>query len=175
MGKRPLPGGATPGAYPTTRLRRNRSSAWVRALVRETTVSVDDLIWPIFLIEGTQSTEPVATMPGVVRYTIDRAVEVARKAHGLRIPVLALFPNTAPEKRDDVGTEATNHENLVCRATRAIRDAGVEIGLLTDVALDPYTSHGHDGLLQDGRILNDETVEMLVRQAVVQAQAGTDI
>ena len=157
------------------RPRRNRKSEWARRLVRESVLTADDLIWPIFLTAGTNTRTPVAAMPGVERLSIDLAVEEVARAAALKIPVVALFPYTDPALRDPSGREALNQHNLVCKACRAIKAAVPEVGLLTDVALDPYTSHGHDGLLRDGVILNDETVEVLVRQAVVQAQAGADI
>lgn len=161
--------------FPRTRMRRNRQSDWSRRLVRETMLGVDDLIWPIFLIEGENTAEPVQSLPGVERLTIDRAVAQVREAAGLGIPCIALFPMTPMALRTEDGCEAWNSDNLVCRATKAIKDAVPDIGILCDVALDPYTSHGHDGLLEDGRILNDATIELLIRQSVVQAQAGCDI
>lgn len=157
------------------RPRRNRKADWTRRLVRETRVTTDDLIWPIFLTDGDVPTQPIATMPGVMRYSIEASVEAAKEAVALGIPVLALFPNTAPELRDETGSEALNPDNLTCRALRAIKAAVPGIGLMTDVALDPYTSHGHDGLLEGGRILNDETVAILCQQALIQAEAGSDI
>ncbi|MCT4656780.1 MAG: porphobilinogen synthase [Cohaesibacter sp.] len=157
------------------RMRRNRKADWSRRLVRENQLSVNDLIWPIFLIEGENVTQPVGSMPGVERFSIDNAVRAAEQAAKLGIPVLALFPNTPTELRDDSGSEALNGDNLTCRALRAIKREVPEIGLMTDVALDPYTSHGHDGLIADGVILNDETVDQLTRQALVQAEAGSDI
>ncbi|MCZ8107561.1 MAG: porphobilinogen synthase [Burkholderiales bacterium] len=157
------------------RPRRNRKSDWARRLVREHTLSVDDLIWPIFIVDGEKRREPIHSMPGVDRMTVDEAVRSAEHAASLGIPVIALFPNTERSLRDERGGEALNPGNLVSRACRAIKAAVPQIGLLTDVALDPYTSHGHDGLLDDGRILNDETVDVLVRQAVNQARAGADI
>jgi len=157
------------------RPRRNRKADWTRRLVRETRVSVDDLIWPIFLTDGDIPTQPIPTMPGVLRYSIDASVEAAREAVALGIPVLALFPNTPTELRDESGSEALKPDNLTCRALRAIRAAVPGIGLMTDVALDPYTSHGHDGLIENGQILNDETVAILCEQAVIQAEAGSDI
>ncbi len=157
------------------RMRRNRKSDWSRRLVQENQLTVNDLIWPIFLIEGENTTQPVKSMLGVERYSIDNAVRAAEKAAKLGIPVLALFPNTPTDLRDDDGTEALNGDNLTCRALRAIKKEVPEIGLMTDVALDPYTSHGHDGLIRDGVIVNDETVEQLTRQALVQAEAGSDI
>ena len=157
------------------RLRRNRKAAWARALVREHSLSVSDLIWPIFIIEGENQRVPVATMPNVFRYSIDQAVIEVRKAHALGIPAIALFPVTEQSLKDENGPEALNFDNLICRSCRALKQAVPDIGIITDVALDPYTTHGHDGLLRDGVILNDETVEILCQQAVVQAQAGADI
>jgi porphobilinogen synthase len=166
---------AASGAYPAVRLRRNRKSNWSRRLVTETTLTPADLIWPLFVIEGEDRREPVASMPGVERLTLDLVVEAAREAERLAIPAIALFPNTAPSRRTDDAREAFNPDNLVCRATRAVKAAGVDVGVILDVALDPYTSHGHDGLLIDGEIANDETVAALVRQSLVQAEAGADI
>ena len=157
------------------RPRRNRKSDWARRLVRENTLTVDDLIWPIFIKDGKADRSAIASMPGVERLTVDEAVRAAEQAAALKIPALALFPYVEPGRRDPGGTEALNAANLVCQALRAIKAAVPELGLITDVALDPYTSHGHDGLLEDGRILNDETVEVLVRQALVQAEAGADV
>jgi len=161
--------------FPATRLRRNRRSDWSRRLMRETRLSADDLIWPIFLIEGSKQRSPVASMPGVERLSVDLAVAAAADAAKLGIPAIALFPNTDPSLRDERASEALNPANLVCRAVRAIKTSVPEIGVICDVALDPYTSHGHDGLLIDGAIDNDRTVEVLVRQALVQAEAGCDI
>lgn len=159
----------------TTRLRRNRKAEWSRRLVRETVLTTNDLIWPIFLTEGTSGRTPVATMPGVDRVSIDEAVREAERAARLGIPALAPFPYVDPDLRDPNGTEAENSRNLMCRAIRAIKAAVPEVGLITDVALDPYTSHGHDGLLTDaGTILNDETVAILCRQALALADAGAD-
>src|SRR5436190_7579035 len=159
----------------TSRTRRNRKAEWTRRLVRENVLTTDDLIWPLFLIEGAKTRVPVATMPGVERLSVDEAVREAERAAKLDIPCIALFPYTDPKLRDETGSEALNADNLVCRATRAIKKEVPEIGVLCDVALDPYTSHGHDGLLRDGTILNDETVEVLVKQALIEAQAGADI
>jgi porphobilinogen synthase len=156
-------------------MRRNRKSAWSRALVAQHVLSPTDLIWPLFVIEGKDREEPVPSMPGVTRKSVDVAVERAREAASLGIPAIALFPNTDPAKRTDDGREAMNSDNLMCRAVRAIKKAVPEIGIMCDVALDPYTSHGHDGLLRDGRIPNDETVEVLVKQSIIQAEAGCDI
>jgi porphobilinogen synthase len=143
--------------------------------MRETRLSADDLIWPIFLIEGSKQRSPVESMPGVDRLSVDLAVAAAAEAAKLGIPAIALFPNTDPSLRDERASEALNPANLVCRAARAIKTSVPEIGVICDVALDPYTSHGHDGLLIDGEIDNDRTVEVLVRQALVQAEAGCDI
>jgi porphobilinogen synthase len=159
----------------TTRPRRNRKADWARRLVCENVLTSDDLIWPLFLVDGTSTRTPVASMPGVERLSVDEAVRDAERAAKLAIPCLALFPYTDHERRDDHGSEALNPDNLVCRAIRAIKKAVPEIGVLCDVALDPYTSHGHDGLLRDGTIVNDETVEVLVKQALVEAEAGCDI
>ncbi len=144
-------------------------------MVAENVITPADLIWPIFVLEGVAKREPVASMPGVERLSIDQAVESAREAAQLGIPALALFPYTDPELRTDDGREAFNPENLVCRATRAIKKTGLDIGVVLDVALDPYTSHGHDGLLIGDEIANDETIAALVRQSLVQAEAGADV
>ena len=157
------------------RPRRNRKADWARRLVRETVVTLDDLIWPLFLIAGESRREAVASMPGVERLSVDEAVRAAVRAARLGIPVLALFPFTDPDLRDPHGSEALRDDNLVCRACRAIKAEVPEIGLLTDVALDPYTSHGHDGLLNGHHIVNDATVRVLVAQALNQARAGADI
>jgi porphobilinogen synthase len=159
----------------TTRPRRNRKSDWARRLVGENVLTTADLIWPLFLIDGTRNRVAVDSMPGVERLTVDEAVRDAERAAKLAIPCLALFPYTDPKLRDEEGNEALNPDNLVCRAIRAIKKAVPEVGVLCDVALDPYTSHGHDGLLRHGTIINDETVEVLVKQALVEAEAGCDI
>lgn len=168
-------GQLTLGSYPAIRMRRNRQAAWSRRLVAEHTLSTDDLVWPLFVIEGKDAREPVASMPGVERRSVDLIVAAAREAADLGIPAIALFPNTSPLLRTDDAREALNPDNLVCRATRAVKDAGIDIGIILDVALDPYTSHGHDGLLVDGTIANDATIDMLVRQSLVQVAAGADI
>jgi porphobilinogen synthase len=162
-------------SFPNARPRRLRSTDWSRRLVRENTLTVDDLIWPIFVIDGQNQRQPIGSMPGVERLSIDLAVKAAEEAASLGIPVIALFPNTEPSLRTPDGAEALNGGNLVCRAVKAIKRAVPEIGILCDVALDPYTSHGHDGLVENGAIVNDRTVEVLVRQALVQAEAGCDI
>jgi porphobilinogen synthase len=168
------PSGSRPG-FPATRLRRNRRSDWSRRLVRENALSTDDLIWPIFIIGGERKRTPVQAMPGVERLSIDLAVNAAEEAAALGIPAVALFPNTEPSLRDEMASEAVNPANLVCRAVRAIKDAVPDIGIICDVALDPYTSHGHDGILVDGEVDNDRTIEVLVAQALVQVEAGCDI
>ena len=159
----------------SVRPRRTRRTDWLRRLVREHTLTHDDLIWPLFVIEGNRTRAAVESMPGVERLSVDEAVREAERAAKLAIPALALFPYTDPSLRDEDGSEALNPDNLVCRTIRAIKREVPELGIICDVALDPYTSHGHDGLLRDGVILNDETVAVLVRQAVVQAEAGCDI
>ncbi|NWH08464.1 MAG: porphobilinogen synthase [Alphaproteobacteria bacterium] len=161
--------------FPFTRMRRNRKAEWSRRLTRENTLTPADLIWPLFVAEGRGRREPVASMPGVNRLSIDLAVEAAGEARALGIPVLALFPFTDAGSRTPEGEEALNPQNLVCRATRAIKDRVPEIGVLLDVALDPYTSHGHDGVIRKGEIDNDATLELLCRQALVQAEAGCDV
>ena len=165
------------GNYPNTRLRRTRATAWSRALHRETMLTPADLIWPLFVTSGNGVEEPIASLPGVSRWSVDGIVARAKEAVDLGIPVIALFPNTPPEKRTDEGEEAHNPDNLMCTAIRAIKDAcGDAIGVLTDVALDPYTSHGQDGLLDaKGYVTNDDTVAVLVDQAINQAEAGADI
>ena len=157
------------------RPRRNRKSEWTRRMVRENHLDVADLIWPLFVTEGSGERMVIPSMPGVERLSIDIAVREAERAARLGIPAIALFPNTPTALRDETGSEALNGDNLVCRACRAISEAVPEIGIVTDVALDPYTSHGHDGLLEGGEIINDETVAILARQAVVQAQNGADV
>ena len=165
--------GNSPSLDLTTRLRRNRRTEWARRMVRENVLTTDDLIWPLFVAEGRRA--PIASMPGVDRLSIDEVVREAERAAKLTIPCIALFPYTDPNLRDETGSEALNPDNLVCRAIRAIKKAVPEVGVLCDVALDPYTSHSHDGLMRDGIILNDETVAVLVQQALVQAEAGCDI
>ena len=165
----------TLAAFPATRLRRTRQSAAVRALVQENSLSVGDLIWPVFLCDGTDVVQPVASMPGVSRLSVDRVVQAAREAHALGIPAICLFPYTDPAKKTADCAEAWNPDNLSNTATRAIKDAVPDIAIMTDVALDPYNSMGHDGFVVDGKIINDETVEALVKQALSQARAGADI
>jgi porphobilinogen synthase len=163
-------------SFPATRLRRTRSSAWSRALVAETLLTPSDLIWPLFVAEGKGVEEPIATLSGVSRWSVDLLVQRAREARELGIPCIALFPNTPRELRTEDAREALNPDNLICRAIRAVKDAVPEVGVLTDVALDPYTADGHDGLTDDcDYVLNDETTRILVEQALVQARAGADI
>jgi porphobilinogen synthase len=164
------------GQYPSTRLRRVRRYDWSRRLVAESRLAVDDLIWPLFVCDGKSCRQPVPSMPGVERLSVDLAVEAVGEAVTLGIPAVALFPVTDPAKKTPEAEEAVNPDNLVCRTVQAIKQAhGDAIGIICDVALDPYTSHGHDGLVRDGYVVNDETVEVLCRQAVVQAEAGCDV
>jgi len=164
-------------SYPNLRLRRARASTWSRALYRESVLTPADLIWPLFVTDGDGVEEPVASLPGVSRWSVDGIAARAKEAVRLGIPCLALFPNTQPDRRSDDGAEALSPDNLMCRAIKAIKDAcGNDIGVLTDVALDPYTTHGQDGLLDDGGyVVNDDTVAVLVDQALNQAQAGADV
>ena len=157
------------------RMRRNRRAEWARRMVREHTLTTDDLIWPLFVMDGNNARTPVPSMPGVERLSVDQAVREAERAAKLTIPCIALFPYTDPALRDETGSEALNPDNLVCSAIRAIKKEVPDVGILCDVALDPFTSHGHDGLLRNGVILNDETVAVLTKQALVQAEAGCDI
>jgi porphobilinogen synthase len=163
------------GGYPRTRLRRNRADAWTRRLVAEVRLAPADLIWPLFVMEGDGRREPVASMPGVERLSIDLLTVAVAEAAGLGIPAVALFPTVDPSAKTDAAAEAYNPDNLLCRAVRAVKAAHPDVGVITDVALDPYTPHGHDGLMRDGRIVNDETVAVLCRQALAQARAGADV
>ena len=163
------------GAFPRTRLRRNRRDAWSRALVREHVLTPADLIWPVFITEGRGERVPIKSMPGVFRLSIDELVKDARRAARLGIPAIALFPQTPPQLKTPDGEEGWNPDNLVCRAVRALKKRVPGIGVMCDVALDPYTDHGHDGLVRDGYVVNDETVAALVKQTLVQAEAGCDI
>ncbi|MBJ7441659.1 MAG: porphobilinogen synthase [Sphingopyxis sp.] len=167
----------TQAAFPDLRLRRTRRTGWSRAMVRETTLSPSNLIWPLFVCDGSGAEEPIASLPGVSRWSVDCIVDRARDAVAAGIPCLALFPYTQADRRSENGAEALNPDNLMCRAVAAIKQAlGDDIGVLTDVALDPYTSHGQDGLIDgSGYVLNDETVDVLVGQALNQARAGADI
>jgi porphobilinogen synthase len=162
-------------AFPALRMRRLRRADWTRRLVAETTLSASDFIWPLFVVDGQKKREPVASMPGVDRLSVDLIAGAAEEAAALGIPVVALFPYTDPALKTPDGREATNPTNLVCSAVREIKRAVPELGVLCDVALDPYTSHGHDGVLIDGYVANDETIDILTRQALVQAEAGCDI
>jgi porphobilinogen synthase len=163
-------------SFPAVRLRRTRIAAWSRALVAETVVTPEDLIWPLFVTSGEGLEEPIASLPGVSRRSVDRLAAVAREARDLGIPCVALFPHTPRELRTDDAREALNPDNLICRAVKAVKDSAPEIGVLTDVALDPYTADGHDGLTdRSGYVVNDETLRVLMEQAVVQAEAGADI
>ncbi|MBY6219151.1 porphobilinogen synthase [Qipengyuania aquimaris] len=167
----------TNASYPATRLRRTRAHGWSRAMHSETVLTPADLIWPLFVTSGSGVEEPVASLPGVSRWSVDGIAKRAKEAVELGIPCVALFPNTPADKRSEKGDEALNPDNLMCQAIKAVRDAcGNDVGILTDVALDPYTSHGQDGLIDDdGYVLNDDTVAVLVDQALNQAQAGADI
>jgi porphobilinogen synthase len=163
-------------SFPTTRLRRNRRDAWSRRLVAESRLDVADLIWPVFVLDGHNRREPVPSMPGVERLSVDRLLPLLEKAATLGIPAVALFPVPSPELKTADGVEATNPGNLMCRAVRAVKAAIPELGVVCDVALDPYTTHGQDGLVDDeGYVLNDETLAVLARQALVQAEAGCDV
>ena len=163
-------------SFPYLRMRRGRSSAWMRSMLAENRLHPSDFIWPLFICDGRDSEEPIASLPGVSRWSIDRLGAKVRQAAELGIPCIALFPNTPENLRTERAEEALNRDNLICRAVRAIKDAVPEIGVLTDVALDPYTAHGHDGLVDElGNVINDDTVEVLVGQALVQAEAGADI
>ncbi|HKM61511.1 MAG TPA: porphobilinogen synthase [Acidisphaera sp.] len=163
------------GTFPTTRMRRNRRDAWTRRLVAETALTVGDLIWPVFVAEGRGLREPVASMPGVVRVSLDELVAHVEPAAALGIPAVALFPATPPELKDAEGTESGNPDNLMCRAARLLKKQLPDVGLIGDVALDPYTDHGHDGVIRDGYVANDDTLAVLTKQAVNQAQAGIDV
>jgi porphobilinogen synthase len=163
------------GSFPNTRLRRNRRHAWSRALVAEHRLSPADLIWPVFVQDGKAKRSPIASMPGVDRLSVDELVKDARRAAKLGIPVIAIFPVVPGELKSEDGEEACNPDNLVCRAVRAVKKAVPEIGVLCDVALDPFTTHGQDGLVRDGYVVNDQTLDVLVKQAIVQAEAGCDV
>ena len=163
------------GSYPNVRLRRNRKTEWSRRLVSENNLSTNDLIWPIFIRDGKNIKEPVKTMPGVYRYTIDKIENLVEKAINKKIPMIALFPNTPTSKKNAKGSEALNKNNLVCKALRLIKKNYKEIGLMCDVALDPYTTHGHDGILKNNYVDNDETVKVLIKQSILQAKMGCDV
>ena len=166
----------TNASFPHLRMRRGRSSAWMRSMLAENRLHPSDFIWPLFICDGRDCEEPVGALPGVSRWSIDRLAGKAREGADLGIPCIALFPNTPENLRTDDAREALNRENLICSAIKAIKDAVPDIGVLTDVALDPYTAHGHDGIIDlQGNVINDDTVEILVQQALVQAEAGADI
>ena len=164
------------GKFPNLRLRRNRKSDWCRRLVEENNLTPNDFILPIFLIEGKNKKQPIKSMPDVYRYTLDKISSIVDKAIKNGLPMIALFPCTENSKKNALGTEALNENNLVCRATRLIKQRYKnKIGIMCDVALDPYTSHGHDGLLKNGYIINDETIKILINQSILQAQMGCDV
>mgnify|MGYP006137460141 CR=1 FL=1 len=164
-----------PGRFPNIRLRRVRNSSWMRKLVSENDLSVNDLILPIFIKDGVNKVEPIKTMPGVNRYSIDKLSIILEKVKKLKIPMVALFPYTLNSKKDELGTESLNRNNLVCKSLRFIKKRYKNIGVMCDVALDPYTSHGHDGILIKNKIDNDETIKILVKQALLQAEMGCDV
>ena len=163
------------GSYPALRLRRNRKSDWSRRLVSDNNLSPNDLIWPIFICEGKNIKEPIKTMPGIYKYSLDKIQKLIDRAINNKIPMVALFPNTPLSKKNNKGTEALNKNNLVCKALRLIKKNYNEIGLMCDVALDPYTSHGHDGLLKNNYVDNDSTVKVLIKQSLLQARMGCDV
>ena len=163
------------GSYPNVRLRRNRKTEWSRRLVSENNLSTNDLIWPIFIREGKKIKEPIKTMPGVYRYTLDKIENLVEKAISKKIPMIALFPQTPELKKNAKGSEALNRNNLVCKALRLVKKNYKDIGLMCDVALDPYTSHGHDGILKKNYVDNDETIKILIRQSLLQAEMGCDV
>ncbi len=163
------------GKYPSLRLRRNRKSEWSRRLVEENNLTVSDLILPIFVMEGRNKVEQIKSMPGVMRYSVDKIGPVINKASKVGIPLVAIFPNTPSGKKDSFGSEALNENNLVCRTIRKIKKNNPNIGVMADVALDPYTNHGHDGILRKKEVMNDETIKILSEQAIIQAEMGCDV
>jgi len=164
------------GNYPSLRLRRNRKSDWSRRLTQENTLSVNDLVLPLFLVDGNNKKQSIKIMPDIFRYSVDRLPEIIDKAVSKKIPMIALFPYTNSKLKNSIGSEALNENNLVCKAIRLVKKKYKDkIGIMCDVALDPYTSHGHDGLLKSGKILNDETVEILIKQSLLQAEMGCDV
>ena len=164
------------GKYPSLRLRRNRKSDWSRRLTQENTLSVNDLVLPLFLVDGNNKKQSIKIMPDIFRYSVDRLPEIIDKAVSKKIPMIALFPYTNSKLKNSIGSEALNENNLVCKAIRLVKKKYKDkIGIMCDVALDPYTSHGHDGLLKSGKILNDETVEILIKQSLLQAEMGCDV
>ena len=165
----------TTGSYPTTRMRRNRKKDWCRRLVRENNLSVNDLIWPIFITDGKNIKDPIKTMPGVFRYSLDNLEKLIESALDKKIPMIALFPNTNPKNKNLYGTEALNKNNLVCKALRLVKKKYKNIGIMCDVALDPYTSHGHDGIIKNNYVDNDKTIKILIKQSLLQAEMGCDV
>ena len=163
------------GSYPKTRLRRLRKSKWIRDLVSESNISYNDLILPIFIRDGRNKIEKIKSMPGVKRYSVDKLPVILKQVQKYQIPMVALFPYTPDNKKDQIGSEALNPENLVCKSLRFIKKNYPEIGLMSDVALDPYTSHGHDGVIIKNKIDNDQTIKVLVKQAILQARMGCDV
>ena len=163
------------GKYPELRLRRNRKYSWSRKLVAENNLTVNDLILPIFVTEGKNKIDPIKSMPDIYRYSVDKINPIINKASKLGIPLVAIFPHTPNYKKNSVGSEALNENNLVCRTIRKIKKNNPGIGVMADVALDPYTNHGHDGILKNKEILNDETIEILSQQAIIQAEMGCDV
>jgi len=163
------------GSYPNTRMRRNRKTDWSRRLIRESNLSPNDLIWPIFIRDGKNIKEPVKTMPGVYRYSLDKIEKLVERAINNKIPMIALFPNTPLSKKNKIGSEAVNKNNLVCKALRLVKKNYKNIGIMCDVALDPYTTHGHDGVLKDNYVDNDATIKILVRQSLLLAKMGCDV
>ena len=163
------------GKFPSTRLRRVRNSDWVRRLISENNLSANDLILPIFITEGKNKKEKIKTMPGIYRYSLDKLSSILDEAEKFKIPMIALFPNTSNHQRDNDGSEALNEDNLVCRAIKLIKKKYNKFGIMTDVALDPYTSHGHDGIILNDKIDNDETLKILEKQALLQASVGSDV
>ena len=161
--------------FPSTRMRRIRQSKWIRNLIEENTISSNDMIWPIFLCEGSNVKEEIDTMPGVFRYSVDNLNEIVDIAENQKINLVALFPNTPEQVKSEDGAEALNPDNLVCKALRHFKSQNLKFGLMCDVALDPYTNHGHDGLIENNEILNDETIESLVKQSLLLAQNGADV
>ena len=163
------------GSYPNTRMRRNRKTDWARRLIRESDLSPNDLIWPIFIRDGKNIKEPIKTMPGVYRYSLDKIEKLVERAINNKIPMIALFPSTPLSKKNKIGSEAVNKNNLVCKALRLVKKNYKDIGIMCDVALDPYTTHGHDGVLKDNYVDNDATIKILVRQSLLLAKMGCDV
>jgi len=163
------------GSYPNIRMRRNRKADWSRRLIRESDLSPNDLIWPIFIRDGKNIKEPIKTMPGVYRYSLDKIEKLVERAINNKIPMIALFPSTPLSKKNKIGSEAVNKNNLVCKALRLVKKNYKDIGIMCDVALDPYTTHGHDGVLKDNYVDNDATIKILVRQSLLLAKMGCDV